>query len=348
MSPRVRPVVLRVARALAIAAGLGFPGPAGIRVGGRIAVAAAVTTDAEESPRSRSAAPAPVIVANGVCPPSETIWSAMAGLVPRGALDALPRSAAVEVSDLGETYRVRLAINGVERVRIYRDVARDCQQRARFAAVFIVLTLMPPELLLDTPPKLPPPEPAAVVVAAAPPPSVTTTRPRFWQLELAALGDTAPAVLSGPDMTSAGGELRAALGSGRFAALIGVGLNPRTNFTLGGLRAREQRVAIDLGVRGRHRLRWLELGGEAGLVAALFRAEGLSPVVARQATRIDGGVRVGVTLRFGPPDARLAPIIGVHGSYFPRPYEIAMVPAGVVGRTPTFRVGASLGVAATF
>jgi hypothetical protein len=342
MSPRVRPVVLRVARVFVIAGLVDLWASAmGARVGGGVALAAAITGDPEESPRSKSA---PIIVANGLCPPSDTIWSAMAGLVPQGALDALPRSATVEVSDLGETYRVRLVTNGVERIRVYRDVARDCQQRARFAAVFIVLTLMPPELLLDSPPKLPPAEPVIV----APPPTVTAPPPRFLQLELSALGDTAPAVLSSPDMNSAGGELRAALGSGRLAALVGVGLNPRTDFTLGVLRAREQRISFDVGIRGRHQTRWIEMGGEAGLVAALFRAEGLSPVVAKQATRVDGGLRGGITLRFGPRDARLAPIVGVHGTYFPRPYEIAMVPAGVVGQTPTFRVGASLGIAATF
>ena len=83
----------------------------------------------------------------------------MATLVPRGALGALPRSASVDVADLGETYRVRLTTGNNQRVRVYRDLARDCEQRARFAAVFVVLTLMPPELLIDSPPKLPPTEP---------------------------------------------------------------------------------------------------------------------------------------------------------------------------------------------
>jgi hypothetical protein len=303
--------------------------------------------NSEEAARPK---PASVITASGACPSSDTTWAAMSSLVPRGALDALPRSAAVDVTDLGDSYRVRLVANGIERIRVYRDVARDCEQRARFAAVFVVLTLMPPELLIDSPPKLPPPEPVVSAGAPEPPALRIVAEPpaRRLRLELAAMGDTAPAVLSGPDMTSPGGELRAAVGGGRLVALFAVGLQPRSDFSLGPLRAREQRVPIDVGLRLRRAARWIEVGGEAGLAAALFRSQGLSPVVAKQATRIDLGTRAGVTLRVGARDARIAPIAGLHATYFPRPYEIATTPAGVVGRTPALRLGATLGISATF
>lgn len=120
----------------------------------RVTGAAASADATPERPPS-----APEISSTGSCPSADTIWTAMATLVPKGALDALPRSASVDVADLGETYRVRLTTGNNQRVRVYRDLARDCEQRARFAAVFVVLTLMPPELLIDSPPKLPPPEP---------------------------------------------------------------------------------------------------------------------------------------------------------------------------------------------
>jgi hypothetical protein len=155
--------------------------------------------------------------ANGACPTSETIWAAMALLVPQGALEALPRSAEVEVSDLGDTYRVRLVAGGVERVRVYRDVGRDCEQRARFAAVFIVLTLMPPELLIDTAPKPPPPaaappepsEPPHPTARSAPvvaPPEPIEPRWRRFRLEVGALWDHAPALRSAPTIDSVGGS----------------------------------------------------------------------------------------------------------------------------------------------
>src|SRR5581483_9738787 len=111
---------------------------------------------------------------------------------------------------------------------------------------------------------------------------------------------------------------------------------------------REQRIPIDAGVRWRQVQRWVEVDGEASLVAALFRAQGLSPVVAKEATRLDLGMRAGITLRVGARDARIAPIAGIHAAYFPRPYDLAIMPAGVVGRTPTLRLGATAGVAASF
>src|SRR5438309_313844 len=55
-------------------------------------------------------ASAPEITSTGSCPSADAIWTAMASLVPSGALEALPRTAAVDVSDAGETYRVRLTV----------------------------------------------------------------------------------------------------------------------------------------------------------------------------------------------------------------------------------------------
>jgi len=313
--------------------------------------AAVVTAPVDGSDGARPQA-GPALSASGACPDADTIWAAMTTLVPRGALGSLPRGAMIDVSDLGETYRVRLLTAGsVERVRVYRDRARDCEQRARFAAVFVVLTLMPPELLIDSPAVR---QPTPELVAPAPPPAqaIAVEEPslplRPLRLELAALGDTAPAVMSAPGVNSPGVELRVSIGRGALAGVIGLGLEAASEFTLGSLRAREQRIPADAGLRLRHAGRWVEIGGELGVTAVRFHAEGLSPVVARHATGVDIGARAGVTLRLGARAARLAPIAGVHGAYFPRPYELAMQPTGVVGKTPTFRVGVTAGVAASF
>ena len=311
------------------------------------AVARSVTAFAAPSTAERPPS-APEITSTGSCPSADAIWTAMSSLVPSGALESLPRAAAVDVADAGDTYRVRLTVSNTQRVRVYRDVARDCEQRARFAAVFVVLTLMPPELLIETP-KLPAAEPAPPEpLPPEPPPPIALAPPRRLRFELAALGDTAPAVASAPEITGAGGELRAAIGAGRLAALFAIGLQPRTDFTIGALRAREQRIPIDAGIRWRQVQRWLEIDGEFSLVAAIFRTQGLSPVVAREATRVDLGMRGGIVLRVGARDARLAPIIGVHATYFPRPYDLALLPAGIVGRTPSLRLGATAGIAASF
>jgi len=329
----MRPMVLCVVLAAGVARSVtGFAAPLG-----------AERASPPERPPS-----APEITSTGACPSADAIWTAMSSLVPSGALESLPRAAAVDVADAGDTYRVRLTVSNTQRVRVYRDVARDCEQRARFAAVFVVLTLMPPELLIESP-KLPAAEPAPELTALEPPaPIVVEVPARRLRFELAALGDTAPAVASAPEMTGAGGELRAAIGAGRLAALFAIGLQPRTDFTIGALRAREQRIPIDAGIRWRQVQRWLEIDGEFSLVAAIFRTQGLSPVVAREATRVDLGMRGGIVLRVGARDARLAPIIGVHATYFPRPYDLALLPAGIVGRTPSLRLGATAGIAASF
>jgi len=329
----MRPMVLCVVLAAGVARSVtGFAAPMG-----------AERASPPERPPS-----APEITSTGACPSADAIWTAMSSLVPSGALESLPRAAAVDVADAGDTYRVRLTVSNTQRVRVYRDVARDCEQRARFAAVFVVLTLMPPELLIESP-KLPAAEPAPEPPALEPPAPIVVEAPaRRLRFELAALGDTAPAVASAPEMTGAGGELRAAIGAGRLAALFAIGLQPRTDFTIGALRAREQRIPIDAGIRWRQVQRWLEIDGEFSLVAAIFRTQGLSPVVAREATRVDLGMRGGIVLRVGARDARLAPIIGVHATYFPRPYDLALLPAGIVGRTPSLRLGATAGIAASF
>jgi hypothetical protein len=139
LRPVLRPMVLCVVLAAGVA---------------RSVIAQAAPGGVERPPMAERPPSAPEITSTGACPSADAIWTAMSSLVPSGALESLPRAAAVDVADAGETYRVRLTVSNTQRVRVYRDVARDCEQRARFAAVFVVLTLMPPELLIETP-KLP-------------------------------------------------------------------------------------------------------------------------------------------------------------------------------------------------
>src|SRR5579863_2068539 len=91
------------------------------------------------------------ISVGGSCPNAEAISAAIASIVPAKDLDRFAASAKAEVADLGDTYRVSVTAKGqgISRLRVYRDLAHDCDHRARFAAVFIVLTLMPPDVLLD-------------------------------------------------------------------------------------------------------------------------------------------------------------------------------------------------------
>jgi hypothetical protein len=279
----------------------------------------------------------PLISASGACPGLDLVSGAVAALIPHGGLDALPRSAAVEVADLGESYRVKVVAEGVARVRVFRDVGPDCEQRARFAAVFIVLTLLPPELVIDVqPPPLPPPPPLA--------PQGPLRRTR---LDLGAVFDLAPPVFDAPQLAAAGVELRIARRFGRLAGVVGVGVEPRSNFAKDGLEGRETRFPFDLGLRAARPLGAWEVDGEAAIAGAIFRAKGLNTLMPQQGTRLDLGGRVGVAVRLGRPSSRAVPFLGLHALVFPRPYEIATTPQGSLGSTPALWFGATLGLSAS-
>jgi hypothetical protein len=286
------------------------------------------------------ALPAPPFVVDGVCPRLDTLSAAVTALIPHGDLGVLPRSTAVEVADLGDRYRVQVDADGVSRVRIFRDVGHDCQQRARFAAVFIVLTLLPPELVIDVQPPLPTPPSPTLPPAPEPP-------PRRYRLELGAVLDLAPPIFDAPQIIAWGGSLRVARRFGRWAGVAGVAVEPRANFSKDGLLGRESRVPLDLGLRLSRALGGWELDGEAALAAAIFHAEGLNTLMPQAGTRLDLGARVGGILRFGRPSARAAPFVGLAALLFPRRYEISTTPLGTLGDTPALWVGATLGLSAS-
>ena len=291
-----------------------------------------------------AAAAAAAISVEGSCPDERAVDRAITALIPRGVA-ALPESSAVSVEDSGETYRVDVKSDSVARARLFRDASRDCEQRARFAAVFIVLTLLPPELAFAVQaPPLPPPPPPPVVVATppAPPPA-----PRRLRLEAGVLAEAAPAVAVSVSMLALGGELRAAYRLGPIAATIGVGFELRIGFSIGGLDGRELRVPVDVGARMQRAAKSVEIAGELSLVAAPFHAEGLDTAKPTSGTRLDVGARAGGVLRFAGPRTRLAPFLGLHAVLFPWPYELSTTPAGGLGTTPVLWLGATAGLSAS-
>jgi hypothetical protein len=316
-----------------------------------LSLAAATATGAQvvpDTPTTPDApGPPPFIAATGVCPGAETVWGALATLVSRDRLYSLPGGTPqIEVADLGDSYRVRVVAASSRRERVYRDLTRDCEQRARFAAVFIVLTLMPPELLVERPPEAiaSPPSPALPS-----PPTALGRQPsqRPIRIEVGALMDLAPPLRSAPEMMSLGGELRVSIGSSLVAGVLAVAVLPRTTFTVAELRGRQDRIPIDVGVRLRRVLRVVELAVDVGLMGAILRVEGISPTTPKQETGFDLGGRLGVGLRLGR-GARVAPVVGIHCAFFPSPYQLATTPQGVLGNTPSLWLGATVGLSAAF
>lgn len=283
--------------------------------------------------------PSPLMAVQGSCPSPAMITSAVAALIPRGGVGLLPPSGKVEVADLGDHYRVDVLARGVPRTRLFQDDGRDCELRARFTAVFVVLTLLPPGFLVDVQPKAPPPpEPAPA------PRPVAVSPPAKFRLELSAMVDVAPAVFEAPRMIGSGGELRFAWRLGAVSAVFGIALEPRVGFTVDGLTGRQTRLPLDLGVRLERRRGPLALGGELGVAAAIFHADGLDTAMPQAGTRLDLGGRAGVFLRCQRCSPRAAPFVGLHVLLFPWPYAIAVAPADTLGSTPALWLGATLGV----
>jgi hypothetical protein len=344
----------------AVVRGLGTLGALGsLLLGGGLAQALPAPEGAQPVPPPPAERAAPVeppvaITVSGTCPNAEAISTAIASIVPAKDLDRFASSARAEVSDLGDTYRVSVNAKGqgpgISRLRVYRDLAHDCDHRARFAAVFIVLTLMPPDVLLDAlpPPPPPPPPPAAphptVVFIPPRPPPPPPVPPRRVRLELSLLADFAPRS-GAPLAVALGGELRVAPGPKRLGPVAAVGI-AAGSIDFDGVSASEIRLPFDLGLRLPLVTRAaLDLVADVGVAGAIFRDTGKNTPDPQAGTRLDLGARAGLVMHVGRLSDRLLGIAGIHGAAFPRPYDVTLMPQGTVGHTPAFWLGATLGLA---
>jgi hypothetical protein len=271
-----------------------------------------------------------VVEAQGGCPSGEAVRAA---LLP--ALTEAPAAGgqAPRVTDLGDRFQVDAA----GQTGAFVDVARDCTERARVAAVFIALALSPPAAPerpepLPTPP--PPPRPPA------PPQSV-----RWFEIAVEARLDGAS--LGAPAKTTLawGGEVRGALGRGAVGIAATAGLLAPTDDAFGSVGVRQQRFPFSLSLTlGRQTVHGLGFAADLGLAAVPFTLEGRGLSSVAPATRIDLGARLALALRLPALTGRLAPVLGLHAEYFPRPYQFSVDPLGDIGSSSGLWLGASLGL----
>ncbi|HEY6476285.1 MAG TPA: hypothetical protein VI456_06855 [Polyangia bacterium] len=285
----------------------------------------AATVVAPEGADGPAAPTALVVEAQGSCPSGEAVRAA---LLP--ALTEAPAAAGRQtprVSDLGDRFQVDAA----GQTGAFVDVARDCTERARVAAVFIALALSPP---------------AAPERPAPPPPPAETPRPRQW-FELAVEARLDGASVGAPAATTLawGGEVRAAVGRGMIGVAATAGLLAPTDDAFGSVEVRQQRFPLSLSLTLGHDLqRGFRVAADLGLavVPLTLKGEGLSAVA--PATRLDLGARLAVALRLPALGGRLAPVVGLHADLFPRPYRFSVDPLGDIGSSSGFWLGASLGL----
>lgn len=86
------------------------------------------------------------IQGSGSCPAADAVRASIFQLTTAERRRALPPGSRVTIVDLGTRYRVSVVSEETRAEKTFADAARECDRRARFAAVFAVLTLMPPEL----------------------------------------------------------------------------------------------------------------------------------------------------------------------------------------------------------
>ncbi len=277
------------------------------------------------------------------CPRPDAVWSELVTLVPPERLEARLRTATrgkaplVEIVDLGVPYRILAA----GQVREYRDDSRDCAYRARIAAVFVALAIDPAQLAMlpaPAPPAPPPPLPQT-----APPPFDDLQSPRA-RLDL---GATVVGGLGPEDhVGQVGAELRWSAGRHRVGPEAGVTALLPVDNTVGGVRLRQWRLPIDAGLRARIAGPRFERYGELGVSAALLSERALDLATSRSQTGVEIGLRLAVGVHAA--HARFAPFAALSGELVPVPPAIFALPAGTVGHTPLFWIGATAGLSLGF
>ena len=246
----------------------------------------------------------------------------------------------VEIVDLGVPYRILAA----GQIREYRDESRDCAYRARIAAVFVALAIDPAQLPAQLPvqPAVPPPTPTPVVQAVPPPADVRPPTRARLDLGATAVGGLGPEDRVG----QVGAELRWSGGRRRLGPEIGVTALLPVDNTVGGVRLRQWRLPIDAGVRARIWGPRFEPYGELGLSAALLSERALDLAASRSQTGIELGLRLAVGVHASR--GRLTPFAALSGELVPAPPAIFALPAGTVGHTPIFWIGATAGASLSF
>jgi hypothetical protein len=282
------------------------------------------------------------------CPAPRAVAQAVLRLIPREHDDLLTRHGVrIELEDRDTRYRVRVFKDGVSFAQTYADPARDCEGRANFAAVFAVLTIMPPDLGFATKPEPEPrmkPEPPTAPVPEAPKVQpAAPPRQSLIHLELSGVGAYAPAILDAPELTTFGGELRVALGRDAWAGTLSVAYLGRAKFELDRVQGELDRLPASVGVRFTGDVDSLQLTGELGALAILQRLRATNLLASREQHALELGVRAGIQVS-SASKASFRPFAGAFVWVSPGPREFVAYPNGLVGNLPYLWLGGAVGI----
>jgi hypothetical protein len=276
----------------------------------------------------------PAVAVTGACPGADAVTAALTSALGNEAGRQL--AVAPKVTDDGDGF----SVTALGQTRRYADPARDCDERARAAAVFIALALNPPVLPLAPESGIqggaaPPTAVAAAGAAAAP------ASQRWLDLAVAARFDSGPGAATS---AAFGFELGAVVGWRWLGVAATAGILAPSDSTISSVTVRQQRFPLSVALTARHGISpRLAAAGAMGVALVPFTVRGQSLDPASQSTRLDAGVRLAFALRL-LATPRLAPFIGLHAELFPRAYQLDVAQLGTIGSTGRLWVGASAGL----
>ncbi|MES1210520.1 MAG: hypothetical protein ABUS79_31660 [Pseudomonadota bacterium] len=260
------------------------------------------------------------------CPTRDAVAQAVAQAIPPALHDGAPAPgelpAAVQITDLGDAFEVAV---GAE-VQRYADPARDCAERARVAAVFVALVLNPPAA----------PAPRPNAPATTPPPAPAPPPADAVRAGVAARFDAAAGA-------AIGGEVRLFVGRHALGVQATAAAMTATESVLNDVRVRAQRFPCSLAATltraaGEH----LQLSAALGVSLTPFTLRGQGLMSPSPGTRLDVGGRLEFAARWR--GHAVAPFAAVHVEYFPRTYDIAVMPLDAIGTTAPLQAGVSAGL----
>jgi hypothetical protein len=155
-------------------------------------------------------------------------------------------------------------------------------------------------------------------------------------LQLAPGADTERLPITG------GFSVRARYGS-TLSATVGVVALLPTTLRYASADAHALWLPLDLSIRLTSRMDELAAGVELGPTLTLLRATGERVENAQTQTRFEAGARLAVLARLTMSED-ISTYASVYGLLFPRPFTLEVRPDERVGETPTWWLGASLGL----
>lgn len=295
-----------------------------------------------------------------LCPAPAEVRATLLELIPSGQEAVFEQGVEVALSASGRRYRVAVRTPEKRAEKSYADDHGDCEKRARVAAVFVFLTVMPPEVWADAleeeggewsenegsasaasgdSASLDEADSAVDDHAGTDAPS----RPSLVRVELGGAFEVTPAQGNSAASSGIGGELRALLGRGSGRGQLLVGYRPPAELVYPELVARFTRVPAGAGLRWGIPLGDWSLGLDVLLYGELQRVASVGLQETRDQSLVRWGARGGLTL--GATETGMFPFASLHATFLPGRRELVLLPRGLVGELPRLWFGASLGIA---